>query len=316
VNTTPSSSITGPTEGCRADTLLFIGNATSVDNNINFRKWVVSNGVVRNTPNLTIIFSTPGTYNIDFIVGTTNGCYDTSRRTITVFSVPVLNFNVASQYVINSNGIQLSASPIGGTFSGPGVVSNTFFTALAGAGVWNLTYTYTDVATGCVVTLTKTVTVIESPSIRTNPLSQTVCAGSSFTLNVNARGTNISYQWYKNGTAISGQTSAVLTFNPVALLNSGSYSVRVANTVDTVYSNNAILTVNVSTSSTVTCVFIQMSFSLIKIWVAGPEEGRDDCPSQREGNHGAEENRQEREEKEFQGESVRTSIPSILLGSS
>ena len=57
-----------------------------------------------------------------------------------------------------------------------------------------------------------------------------------------------------------------------------------------------------STSSIVTCVFIQMSFSSIKTWVAGPKEGRDDHPSRREGNHGAEENRQEREEKEFQGE--------------
>src|ERR1017187_6948686 len=50
------------------------------------------------------------------------------------------------------------------------------------------------------------------PSITTQPASQTVTAGLAATFSVTASGTApLSYQWWRNGTAISGATSASYT---------------------------------------------------------------------------------------------------------
>ncbi len=70
---------------------------------------------------------------------------------------------------------------------------------------------------GSVTSNAATLTVNASavaPTITTQPASQTVTAGQTATFNVAATGTApLSYQWKKNGTAISGATSSVL-YNP------------------------------------------------------------------------------------------------------
>src|SRR5437588_277332 len=51
-----------------------------------------------------------------------------------------------------------------------------------------------------------------APSITTQPVNQTVTAGQTATFTVVATGTApLSYQWQKNGTAISGATSSSYT---------------------------------------------------------------------------------------------------------
>src|SRR5207253_8523993 len=48
-----------------------------------------------------------------------------------------------------------------------------------------------------------------APSITTQPAGQTITAGQTATFSVTASGTApLSYQWRKNGTAISGATSS------------------------------------------------------------------------------------------------------------
>jgi uncharacterized delta-60 repeat protein len=62
------------------------------------------------------------------------------------------------------------------------------------------------------------------------PFDQTINAGQTLTLTANAAGTStISYQWLKNGTNISGATSATLTIPNAQIADSGYYSVRVSN---------------------------------------------------------------------------------------
>jgi hypothetical protein len=83
------------------------------------------------------------------------------------------------------------------------------------------------------------------PSITTQPSSKTITAGHSATFSVTASGTApLSYQWRKNGTAISGATYSSYTTPTETTLASGSeFSVVVHNSAGTVTSNNATLTV-------------------------------------------------------------------------
>src|SRR4029077_610241 len=65
---------------------------------------------------------------------------------------------------------------------------------------------------GTVTSSAATLTVNVPPSITTQPASQTVTAGQTATFSVTATGTApLSYQWQKNGTAISGATSSSYT---------------------------------------------------------------------------------------------------------
>src|ERR1041385_8094493 len=104
--------------------------------------------------------------------------------------------------------------------------------------------------TSASATLTVTGGTVSPPAIVTQPISATVAAGGSATFTVTATGVGpISYQWLKDGTAISGQTGAALTLNNVTAASAGSYSVAVSNSGGTTTSASATLTVTGGTVS-------------------------------------------------------------------
>jgi hypothetical protein len=83
-----------------------------------------------------------------------------------------------------------------------------------------------------------------APSIVTQPASVTANAGSTATLAVGVDGTGpFTFQWRRDGVNVAGATSAVLTFNSVALPNAGSFSVVVTNSAGSVTSSTAVLDV-------------------------------------------------------------------------
>lgn len=87
----------------------------------------------------------------------------------------------------------------------------------------------------------------EPPRLSVQPQPQTVTAGLSATFSVEVVGTPpFSYQWQRNGSAISGATAASYTTPAAALADSGAiYRVLVGNvTGSTVTSDGATLTVN------------------------------------------------------------------------
>jgi len=92
----------------------------------------------------------------------------------------------------------------------------------------------------------QTVTSIIAPSITVQPVRQAVTTGQTATLGVIATGSApTTYQWQKNGTAISGATSATYTSPAVAMTDDGSlFTVVVSNAVGSVTSSPAILSVN------------------------------------------------------------------------
>jgi hypothetical protein len=99
-----------------------------------------------------------------------------------------------------------------------------------------------------------TLTVNVPPTITTQPQSLTVTVGSTATFSVVATGTApLSYQWSKNGTAISGATSASYTAPAtVSADNGASFTVKVTNVAGSQTSNAATLTVNPASGVTVT----------------------------------------------------------------
>ena len=83
------------------------------------------------------------------------------------------------------------------------------------------------------------------PTITNQPSNQSVTVGGSASFSVTASGTApFSYQWRKDGTAIAGATSAILTLSNVQISAAGSYTVVVTNSASAITSNAAQLTVN------------------------------------------------------------------------
>jgi FG-GAP-like repeat/Immunoglobulin domain/IPT/TIG domain/Immunoglobulin I-set domain len=85
---------------------------------------------------------------------------------------------------------------------------------------------------------------LQPPQIVTQPTNRTVVIGQNTTFSVSVTGTvPISYQWRSNSVDIASGTNATLILANVQLSDAGSYSVRVANVVDSATSSNAVLTV-------------------------------------------------------------------------
>lgn len=75
----------------------------------------------------------------------------------------------------------------------------------------------------------------------------TSCSGSSITLSTVVSGRANVYQWFKNGTAISGATAANLVLNPLTTTDSGTYTCLITSTIVTgltLERNPITLTVN------------------------------------------------------------------------
>lgn len=83
-----------------------------------------------------------------------------------------------------------------------------------------------------------------APTITTQPMSQTVAAGSPVTFSVVATGTPTpTYQWQKGGVNIAGATGSSYTISSVVSTDAGSYTAVVTNTQGTVTSSAALLSV-------------------------------------------------------------------------
>jgi sugar lactone lactonase YvrE len=90
-----------------------------------------------------------------------------------------------------------------------------------------------------------------APTFTTQPASQTVTVGSAVTFTAAASGTPTpTYQWKKDGTAISGATSASYSITSAAMADAGSYTVDATNAAGAATSTAAMLTVNAAPTPT------------------------------------------------------------------
>ncbi|MEO7082278.1 MAG: PKD domain-containing protein, partial [Flavobacteriales bacterium] len=111
-----------------------------------------------------------GTFTVTYFVGT-GSCSSTDQAIVTVVPAPTVNPGQDQQVCIDAPAITLSATPVGGSWSGAGISGNQFDPQAAGAGQHALSYTYAD-PNGCSATGIRT--------IRVNPLP-VVFAGNDIT---------------------------------------------------------------------------------------------------------------------------------------
>ncbi len=87
-------------------------------------------------------------------------------------------------------------------------------------------------------------TVGSLPAITTQPIARTIAVGASTAFSAAATGTApLTYQWLKNGAAISGATGASYSISSAQTTHAGTYSVQVTNSFGNVASTGALLTV-------------------------------------------------------------------------
>ncbi|WP_432671819.1 choice-of-anchor L domain-containing protein [Flavobacterium sp. SM2513] len=140
----------------------------------------------------------------------------------------------ANTIVCSGEPVSLSIATTGGT----GVSYQWFKGSTAIAGATGTTYTMSSTVVAdsgsytCVVTVascgTKTsnaavVVVNQAPAITTQPQGKEICVGENVTFEVVATGTNLTYQWYKGTTAISGATTSNYTISNTVEADSGNY---------------------------------------------------------------------------------------------
>jgi len=127
-----------------------------------------------------------------------------------------------------------------------GATSATYSIASASAAnAGSYTVTVSNVV-GSVTSTPATLTVNSIPAITTQPRSLTVNQGASATFSVTATGTPApTYQWRKGTAVIPGATGSSFTIASAQSTDAGSYTVVVSNSVASVTSSAATLTVTV-----------------------------------------------------------------------
>ena len=181
-----------------------------------------------------------GNTNLDgqtFLGPGTNGLSDDG-----VFPTNVMNFEIQMDtrpaspsawtftFMVNSNVV---VPPTAFGSSGPAISS-------VGFGMWASSGT----GSGYVKNFTLISQSAAPPVVTSQPQGGTYIAGSTATLSVALTGTApFTYQWQKNSVNILNATNATLTLNNLAVADSASYQVVVANTTAGVTSSNAAVTV-------------------------------------------------------------------------
>lgn len=90
---------------------------------------------------------------------------------------------------------------------------------------------------------------VSVPTITGQPQSVAVTSGQGFTLSVTASGSDLDYQWFKNGSALSGATSSLYTVGSAAMADAGSYTVTASNPNGSTTSQPATVTVSAASPS-------------------------------------------------------------------
>ncbi|MEO6995474.1 MAG: FG-GAP-like repeat-containing protein [Lacunisphaera sp.] len=135
-----------------------------------------------------------------------------------------------------------AAANVSGTFQYNPAARTVLY---VGTQVLAVTFTPTDGNNYLVTTASISVTVQGiAPALTVQPVSQVFSVGHAVTFNGQASGAPApTYQWYRNGSAISGATSSSYIIPRTAAADTGTYTMVATNSAGSVTSDPAMLTV-------------------------------------------------------------------------
>jgi gliding motility-associated-like protein len=124
-----------------------------------------------------------GTYQVNYSYTDVNSCSNQAAATVQVNALPVLQLTDAE--VCTGTGVQLTAIPIGGNWSGGFVSSNGSFNASGlAAGLYPVSYSFTDI-NGCSASATANVRVYSDQILPQITASPATCEGSDVVFRLN-----------------------------------------------------------------------------------------------------------------------------------
>ena len=191
-----------------------------------------------------------GSYSV--MVSNLCGSVESDIATLTVSSVPAIQAQPDSQEVCVGSAVSFNAAA---NVTDPGsyhwmkngqavagATENNYSIPSASAEDEGSYSVMVNSKCGPVKSRAATLTLNHGPSIRVQPASQEACIGSAVTFNAEADGTGpISYQWMKNGQAITGATESSYSISGIRAEDEASYSVMVSNKCGSVESEDAAL---------------------------------------------------------------------------
>jgi probable HAF family extracellular repeat protein len=218
-------------------------------------RWLFNGTNVAGATNVTLTITnaqavSAGSYSV--VVTNTVGSVTSSNAVLTLLTAPTIVVSPTNATVVQGSNAAFSVTA-GGTpplsyqwsFGGtnlPGATNSTYTlnnaqTNNAGSYTVTITNTLGNVNTNAVLT------VLAPPFIINQPTNQAVRLGSNAVFSVTTGGTTpLGYRWLFNGTNVAGATNVTLTITNAQAVSAGSYSVVVTNTVGSVTSSNAVLT--------------------------------------------------------------------------
>jgi len=177
-----------------------------------------------------------------FLQAGTAPAITTQPAAITVATGQTASFSVTAtgtatlRYQWRKNGINIS-----------GATSRTYTTPATTSAYNGVKYqVYITNSYGAITSKSALLTVTSAPtlSITSQPTAQTVTAPATATFSVTATGSSLSYQWMKNGAAITGATASSYTTPATSSADNGSsFQVKVSSGTQTLTSQTALLTV-------------------------------------------------------------------------
>ncbi|MXV52347.1 hypothetical protein GS399_15335 [Pedobacter sp. HMF7647] len=182
---------------------------------------------------------------------------DVAKITISL-GAPVITAHPQNQFVLEHTALTVSITAAGTDLSYQwkkdgqdiaGAVSSTYTNtnaAMTDAG--NYTVVVSN-ATGSVTSNAAAITVATSdvmPVVTVDPLDVSVTENGNITLSISATGTNLKYQWQKDGGDIAGANTSTYTKSKIVTADAGKYLCVVSNGKGLVSSGQAIVTVNLA----------------------------------------------------------------------
>ncbi len=189
-------------------------------------------------------YATPGTYSVTLEVTTQSGCKATITKLVTALG-PQVSASVqptACNQPVNFNGSVISGNVVNwswnfGNSQGSNAQNAQHTYSVLTTTTYNITLVATD-GNGCTDTATAAITVHPAPA----PISLTYMSPGCDSVVIDAGPGYMSYQWYLNGSPISGATNQIYV-----AYQSGNYSCNVTDAnLCLIPSNDASVVVNLS----------------------------------------------------------------------